>query len=374
MTDETFRIAIDEDQVQELKSRLARARFPADVASYGWNEGTPARYLRNLIEYWHHDYDWRAREKRLNEFDQSIITVQGHAIHIIRAMSTQGGIPLLMMGGWPSSFIQMLEILPLLTKPQQGPAFDVVVAALPGYPFATLENPEGMNFGRIADLMVELMTDHLGYERFGVRGSDQGGLVLQQMGLRHPHRLIGLHRSGITPFIAELPKNLDSDETAYLAKVQDWAKLETPYAQMQSQRPETVVPAFSDSPLALASWFIEKFQRWGNCGGRDPDVRFGRDRLLDNLSLHWFTRSAVSSTRLYLEASRAPAITGRVQVPTAIMMPLRDAVTIPAPRSWCERFYQVERFVLAPTCGHFAEWEEPEATAADLGQFFAAIS
>lgn len=217
------------------------------------------------------------------------------------------------------------------------------------------------------------MTDVLGYERFAARGSDQGALVLQQIALRSPGRLIGLHRSGITPFADPVPDDLSLEELEYQNEVAAWVKRETAYAVLQSTRPETLVPALADSPVALASWFVEKFQRWGDCGEQQPDVVFGRDRLLDNLTLHWLSGSGVSATRLYRQGPSS-SLKGRAEVPTAILMPLKDAVTVPAPRSWCERQYIVRRFTILEHGGHFPEWEVPHAVADDVRAFFATLS
>jgi pimeloyl-ACP methyl ester carboxylesterase len=227
-----------------------------------------------------------------------------------------------------------------------------------------------MSFSRIADLMSELMVEELGYNRFVARGSDQGGLVQQQIALKYPQHLIGLHRSGITPFANPLPAHLSPAEVDYQNKVAAWAQLETAYARLQALRPETLAPALADSPVGLASWFIEKFQRWGDCP-EGIDQAFGRDRLLDNLSLHWFSGSGAASIRLYRESARDPGLSGRVEVPTAIMMPLHDGVTVPAPREWAERTFNVQRWTIMQRGGHFPEWEVPHEVATDIRQFVA---
>lgn len=226
-----------------------------------------------------------------------------------------------------------------------------------------------MNFARIADLATRLMTDGLGFERFAARGSDQGALVQQQIGLKYPERLIGLHRSTIMPFVSPIPTDLSPAEIAYQHQVAQWAPDATAYARLQS-RPETLTPALADSPIGLASWFIDKFQRWGD-GGTQIDQHFGRDALLDNISLHWFTGAGAACTRLYRELFSNSGMTGRVTVPTAIMMPLRDGVTVPAPREWAERFCNVQRWTVMEHGGHFPEWEVPEVMAEDIRQFFA---
>jgi pimeloyl-ACP methyl ester carboxylesterase len=371
-----MQIAIPQPDIDDLRHRLGATRWPVQVAGYGWNDGTDGAYLREFVAYWRDQYDWRGREAQMNRLQHFQVEIDGELLHYLHAPGTgPRRMPLLLLHGWPSSFVQMLDILPLLTQDTGDGtvSFDVIVAALPGYPFTRLPTRSGSSFARIADLMVRLMTDVLGHSRFAGRGSDQGGLVMQQIGLRHPRHLIGLHRSGITPFASPPPGDLTPEEVDYQNQVTDWAARETAYARLQATRPETLVPALVDSPVALASWFLEKFQRWGDC--RDGlDATFGRDRLIDNLCLHWFTRSAASATRLYREAARNLGLSGRVEVPTAIMMPLQDGVTVPAPRVWCERSYNVQRWTVTQRGGHFPEWETPSLVAQDIRAFFNAIA
>lgn len=371
-----MKIAIPERDVAYLRLRLQQTRWPASIAGSDWDAGTDGEYLRELIEYWANGYDWREREAMLNRFDHFVAKVRETSLHIIQAKGKgPNPIPLLLMQGWPSSFVQMLDIIPLLSEARDDgtPCFDVVAVSLPGYPFSDVPSQPGMSFSRIADLVTELMVDQLGYSRFAARGSDQGGLVQQQIGLKYPERLIGLHRSGITPFMNPLPTDLSPAEVEYQKKVAAWAQLETAYARLQALRPETLTPALADSPVGLASWFIEKFQRWGDCP-EGVDQAFGRDKLLDNLSLHWFTGSGAASIRLYRESALDPGASGRVEVPTAIMMPLHDGVTVPAPREWAERTFNVKRWTIMQRGGHFPEWEVPQVVADNMRSFFAQIA
>ena len=365
-------IQIPEREIADLRTRIQQTRWPYSVDRVGWEAGTDLEYLRDLTDYWGTAYDWREREARLNRLAHYLAQVDGVAIHFIHAAG-QGAspVPLLLMQGWPSSFVQMLDIIPLLTEARDDgtPCFDVIAASLPGYLFSDLAVPPGMSFRRIADLMTSLMVDELGYARFAARGSDQGGLVQQQIGLKYPHRLIGLHRHGITPFANPMPGDLSPAETEYQKQVAAWAQVETAYARLQSLRPETLVPALADSPVGLASWIVEKFQRWGDCA-EGIDKTFGRDALLDNLSLHWFCGAGASSIRLYRASALDPGQVGRVEVPTAIMMPLRDGVTVPAPREWAERSFDVKRWTTLEHGGHFPEWEVPHEVAKDIRQFF----
>lgn len=370
-----MRIEIPEADVEDLHDRLKRTRWAPTVAGSDWQDGTDGEYLRDLVAYWSSKYDWRERETELNKFHHYIADIDDARIHFIRA-DGQGPrrIPLLLMQGWPSSFVQMLKIIPLLTEERQDgtPSFDVISASMPGYPFTSFAEHPGMNFGKIADLMTRLMVEELGFEHFAARGSDQGAIVQQQIGLAYPERLIGLHRTGVFPFASPMPDDLTPPEIEYQKQIADWAPRETAYYLLQRSRPETLAPALADSPVALASWFIEKFQRWGDCEG-DVDATFGRDALLDNISLHWFTGAGAASIRLYREWARNSGRTGCVNAPTAVMMPMGDGVMVPAPREWAERTCNVQRWTLMERGGHFPEWEAPEVMADDIRQFFAGL-
>lgn len=370
-----MQIHIPEEDIADLHRRLRHTRWAHPIAGSGWADGTDGAYLQDLAAYWLSEYDWREREAQLNRFDHYLAEVDGSQLHFIRAAG-QGPnpIPLLLMQGWPSSFVQMLQIIPLLTAAGTDgtPSFDVIALSPPGYPFTEFPREHGMNFARIGELATRLMTDGLGYERFACRGSDQGGWIQQQIALKYPERVIGLHRSSVTSSLVPLPDDLSPAEIAYQKQVEEWGPLETAYAQLQALRPETLTPALADSPVGLASWFIEKFQRWGD-GGLLIDDHFGRDALLDNISLHWFTGAGAAAIRLYREVARDPGIKGRVEVPTAILMPLRDGVNVPAPREWAERTFNVQRWTLMECGGHFPEWEVPDLVATDIRQFFGSL-
>jgi pimeloyl-ACP methyl ester carboxylesterase len=372
-----FRIEIDEEDVVDLRRRLKMARFPAPVRGLTWEDGTSGDYLRELVGYWGDEYRWRDREARLNEHEHRLANIDGVQVHFILARSDDpNAIPLLLLGGWPSTFVQMLDIIPHLTStmPRGLPSFHVVAATLPGYPFSEIPREPGMSFPKIADLMNKLMVEELGFDRYGCRGSDQGVLVQRQICLKHRYHVIGVHRSGITPYASPMPQDLSVPEVEYQKKAESRAQQETLYARIQALRPETLAPALSDSPVALASWVIEKFQRWGDCKGGSPDRIFGRDKLLDNLSLLWFTGAGAASIRLYREVMRDLGLTGRVEVPTAILVSLNDGISIPAPRKWAERTHNVVRWNYLQVGGHFPEWEVPELVAADLKGFFAELA
>jgi pimeloyl-ACP methyl ester carboxylesterase len=371
---ESFTIALPENGLRDLRARLRLSRFPEQIAGSGWTYGADIEYLKALVAYWADGFDWRAEERKLNAFHHYRASVDGCRIHFIheRGAGPQPT-PLLMLHGWPSSFIQFAKIIPLLTHPAvhgapRAPSFDVIVAALPGFAFSEAPPQPGFAARAIAERLTKLMTDVLGYRRFGVRGSDIGGSVAQQMALGQPDRLLGLHVSGLlrgVPLQGDGPSS--AGEETFFRDLAKWTATEMGYASVQAQSPQTVAVGLNDSPAGLAAWILEKFRKWADTHG-DIESRFTRDELLTNLTLYWATQSIASSVRLYYEFGREQRLQGRVTVPTAVLMAEHDMV--PVPREVSARLYDIVRWNSTPVGGHFLEWEEPELVAADLRAFF----
>jgi pimeloyl-ACP methyl ester carboxylesterase len=220
--------------------------------------------------------------------------------------------------------------------------------------------------------MTKLMTEVLGYQRFGLRGSDIGGSVIQQIALAHPERVIGAHVSGLLRGVPLQPDQPPSEAEAKFARdLQAWTSTEMAYASLHTSKPQTLAAALNDSPAGMASWIIEKFRRWGDTRG-DIESRFSRDELLTNLTIYWTTQTIGPSMRLYYEFAREQRLSGRVQVPTAMLMAVHDMV--PVPRSVAERIYNIVRWNESAVGGHFLEWEEPQRVAEDMRAFFAQLA
>lgn len=371
-----FTVAITQDVLDDLQRRLARTRWPDEVPGAGWDYGASLSYMRELIDYWQGGFDWRAQERALNRFSHYRAVIDGLAIHFIHQRGTGASpIPVLALHGWPSSFVQMTRIIPLLADPVAHggdgvDSFDVVAASLPGYGFSARPSERGMGVGRIAELLHTLMTTELGYARYAARGSDLGAGVIQQLALAQPESLIGLHLSGTNPYIGQVPDDLSAAEREFVANAQRWTQQEMAYAMEHSSKPQTLAYGLNDSPAGLAAWIVEKVRRWSDCDG-DVERRFSKDDLLTNLTMYWATETINSSIRLYYETAHSAARWGRVEVPTAMLMTPKDL--FPTPRSWVERSYRVARWTEIDRGGHFLEWEEPELVAADMRAFFRAL-
>lgn len=357
----TYTVHVPDSVLDDLRARLEGTRWPDAVSGAGWDYGTNEEYLRSLIADWQSRFDWREQEARLNRYDHFHLTVDHHRIHYILAeSSSKDAIPLVLLHGWPSSFVQMLDIIPLLT-----PHFTVIVPSLPGYGFSSASTKRGMSTGRIAELMCKLMKA-LGYERFAARGSDLGAGVLQQIALQSQSSLLWLHLSGTNPYIGNIPSDLSPAEQSFVERAQRWNQTEMAYAMLHPSKPQTVAYALNDSPAGLASWIVEKFWRWSDDRG-DLSSRFSSDQLLTNIMIYWVTGTINSSMRLYYETARADAAYGKVQVPAAFLMSDKDMFE--TPREWVERQYTVARWTPISSGGHFLEWEEPRAVAADIIAF-----
>lgn len=372
---EPFTIAVPDDVLDDLRERLARTRWPDQLPGTGWDYGTDTAYLRELVGHWQNGFDWRAQETRLNRFRHYRASIDGLRIHFIHERSSDpNAIPLLLLHGWPSSFVQMLDLVPLLTEPARhglanAPSFHVVIASLPGFGFSAVPARTGVGFATSAELMRKLMHDVLGYERYGVRGSDLGGVIARQMAAVHGDEVIGVHLTGIIGSAGGQPPFTPAEQ-AFVDAVRN-VEGELAYARLQMSKPQTLAQSLNDSPSGLAAWIVEKFRAWSDSGG-DVESRFSKDELLTNLTIYWVTGTAPASVRIYYEFVREPLAAGRLETPVGMLMTTKDLFPA-APREWGERLFNVQHWVETDRGGHFLEWEEPELVARDLQTFFGAL-
>jgi pimeloyl-ACP methyl ester carboxylesterase len=378
---EPFSIRVPGEDLDDLRDRLRRTRWPDQVEGAGWEYGSNLEYLRDLVAYWKEDFDWRAFERDLNAFAHYRTDIDGHALHFIRHAGVgPRPLPLVITHGWPSSIAEMSEVIRPLADPQTfggdpADAFDVVVPSMPGFGFSGPQTHKGP--ARTHELWAKLMSG-LGYERFGAQGGDIGAAVTTWLAKSYPDRVVGIHLSSDVPgpVPAPRPEELSAAERDYLARLDQWEKEEGAYGHLQRTRPQTLAYGLSDSPVALAAWIVEKFRAWSDCDG-DIERSFTKDQLLGNISIYWFTRTAASSVRNYFERahdpSTRPVLLGeRIPVATGIAMfpGERDLVV---PREYVARSFDIQRWTEMPRGGHFAALEEPELFVADVRAFFRAL-
>lgn len=379
---EPFEVRIGDEVLADLRARLRKTRWPDQVPGVGWEQGTDLAYLKQLCAYWADGFDWRAQERELNRFAHFRTEVNGVWIHFVHERAKGGaGIPLILSHGWPSSFAELLPLVPLLTDPAahgiDGPAFDVVIPSLPGYGFSERPQRTGVTTRYTAGLWHELMRA-LGYERYGAQGGDFGAGVATFMALDRPEPMLGVHLSNleVPPYTGPGSRPLSEAELAYLAENQHWSDVERGYGAIQSTKPQTVGYGLSDSPAGLAAWIVEKWRSWTDSGG-DLDGHLSRDFLLTTVTLYWVTQTITSTLRDYYDNRWSAIPLGPddfVSVPTAIAVFANQHVPEgEPPREWVERLYDVRRWTSMPRGGHFAPAEEPELLARDIAAFFAEL-
>ena len=371
-----FKIDIPEADLRDLRDRLSRTRFPAPLPGDGWDVGVPVGYLRELVEYWRDDYDWRASERAINRWPQFTTHIDGTRIHFLHVRSLEPtALPLLLTHGWPGSFVEFLDIIGPLTDPvahggQRSDAFHVVIPSLPGFGFSGPVPESGWDSDRIARAWGELM-DRLGYPRFGVQGGDIGADVSPAVGRAAPDRVVGVHVNGSlgmpTGGVSEGElETLTALERDRVGRVQTFMRDEFGYIAIQSTRPQTLAAALVDSPAGQLAWIIDKFHAWTYPGQALPDTVIDRDRLFTNVMIYWLTGTAGSAAYVgYAQASWGPppASSG---VPTGAIMFAHDVGI----RRYAETSNNITTWTDVEQGGHFAALEEPVILINNVRDFF----
>jgi pimeloyl-ACP methyl ester carboxylesterase len=371
-----FRSETAPEQLADLRERLAGTRFAPALSGAEWTHGTPPDYLAELLAYWRTEFDWPAAEQRLNQLPQFTADIDGQRLHFVHAKGIgPQPFPLVFTHGWPGSFWEVHKIIGPLTDPaahggDPADAFDLVAPSLPGYGFSPHPGTPDMTPTAIAGLFDVLMTDVLGYPRYGAQGGDWGALITSILGRDHGAHVAGIHMNffAAMPVLDENSAPLSPAEERFQAGRQRWQADEAGYSHIQGTRPSTLAAGLSDSPAGLAAWIVEKFRAWSDCGG-DVESVFSKDDLLTNITLYWLTNSIATSTRLYYEVRNDAALKpGYVSTPTGFASFAKE-INNP-PREWVARTYNLTRFTEFDRGGHFAALERPDDLVTEIREFF----
>jgi epoxide hydrolase len=371
---EPFRVAVPEADLEDLRERLARTRWPRPAPVSGWEQGVPVDYLREICEYWRTDYDWRRLEERLNALPQFRTEIDGVGIHFIHVRSPEpGATPLVMTHGWPGSVLEFLDSIGPLTDPaahggDAEDAFDLVIPAVPGYGFSDPPAGTGWNPDRVGRAWTVLM-ERLGYERYGAQGGDWGSAVSRGVARHGGERVVGIHLNHDYVDGAKIKSlGVEGDfERWTVERRADFNRTGRGYSRQQATRPQTLGFGLADSPAGQCAWILEKFHFWS-----DPDTVYDRDALLDNVTLYWLTNSAASSARLYWETARAGAPIVPSPVPYALSVFPHDIN--PVPERWIRAAEpELVYYHLLDRAGHFAAMEAPELFVGEVRAAFRAI-
>lgn len=371
--------ATDAD-LDDLRMRLATARLPEaetlqnDAPGFHrWDQGVPLADLTEVANYWRTGYSWRSFETRLNQIGQFRTIVDGLGIHFLHRRSSRAdATPLILTHGWPGSIAEFAHVVDELADPKDAdtPAFHVVAPSLPGFGYSDKPVTTGWGTEKIAAAWVELMA-RLGYTRFVAHGGDWGGVITAILAGRFPGHVLGIHTT-----LAQAPPGLTMDgltatERKWAEETRDFWRHRAAYAKQQATRPQTIGYSLVDSPVGLLAWILDKFAEWTDTDD-SPFETISRDRILDDVSLYWLTRTGASAARIYYESHDSLDPKLRVDVPSAISIYPRDVEKCPRP--WAqERYRRIVRWRTPENGGHFPSLEVPEYFVRDLQEGLAAV-
>ncbi|WP_336215206.1 epoxide hydrolase family protein [Nonomuraea sp. LPB2021202275-12-8] len=368
-----FRIDIPQADLDDLRERLARTRWPDELDGAGWSYGVPVSYAEQLAAYWRDGYDWRAHEAALNEFPQFTTEIDGQNIHFLHVRSPEpDALPLLVTHGWPGSVVEFMNVIGPLTDPRAhggdpADAFHVVAPSIPGFGFSGPTRERGWDMNRVARAWKELMS-RLGYERYGAQGGDTGAVISPQVGRIDPARVVGVHVNGGLGFPTGDPAELEGLSEAEQARMSVYGDQDgLGYAMIQSTRPQTLAFGLHDSPAGQLAWIAEKFKEWTDPAHELPEDAVDRDLLLTDISVYWLTGTAGSSARLYKESA---AIWGRPVEPSTIPHGVAVFPGDSGVRRIAEREHKVIHWSEFDRGGHFAAMEAPDLFVDDVRAFF----
>ncbi|MFF7548415.1 epoxide hydrolase [Streptomyces canus] len=371
--------ATDAD-LDDLRARLAAARLPeaetvhrAAPGPRRWAQGVPLADLVDVVNYWRTGYDWRLFEARLDRIGQFRTTIDDLGIHFLHRRSARAdATPLILTHGWPGSIAEFVDVVDELADPKDAgaPAFHVVVPSLPGFGYSDKPATTGWGTEKIAAAWVELM-GRLGYSKFAAHGGDWGGNITTVLGGRFPEQVLGIHT-----LFAEAPPGLTTDgltavEREWTEETRDFWRHRAAYAKQQATRPQTIGYSLVDSPVGLLAWILDKFAEWSDTED-SPFETMSMDRILDDVTLYWLTRTGASAARIYYESHNSLDPELRVDVPSAVTMYPRDIEK--SPRPWAQqRYRQIVRWRSPEAGGHFPSLEVPEYFVKDLQEGLAAV-
>jgi epoxide hydrolase len=372
-----FHLAVPQADLDDLRARLARTRWPERETVDDWSQGAPLEKVKALCDYWRTGYDWRRCEAMLNRLGQYRTTIDGLGIHFLHIRSPEpGALPMIMTHGWPGSVIEFMKVVGPLTDPvahggRAEDAFHLVLPSLPGYGFSDRPANTGWKVKRIAAAWIELMR-RLGYDRYVAQGGDWGAVVTTALAHLKPPACSAIHLNVAIAFpTPEQAANATPAEQASIADMMRFQNEGSGYSAIQGTRPQTLGYGLLDSPAGQAGWIYDKFHAWTDNRGNPEDV-LSMDEMLDNIMLYWLPGAAASSARLYWESIATAFIPRLLDFPVGLSIFPRE-ISRPS-RRWAEGFYQnIIHWNALEQGGHFAAFEQPDVFVRELRACFSVV-
>jgi pimeloyl-ACP methyl ester carboxylesterase len=387
-----FKIQISPEEITDLNQRLSKTRWPGETINEGWKKGVPADYLKKLVEYWLHQFDWKKQEALLNNYPQFVTEIDGQNIHFLHIRSSNpDATPLMLIHGWPGSFADFVNVIEPLTNPPSGHnSFHLVIPSIPGFGFSTPVKEKGWNMVRMAAAFTALM-EQLGYAKFAVHGGDMGAGIASIMSAVAASKLIGTHVN--TDFYSVAGLGMFPSDTSFLSdaeklrleRMKEYKKNGTAYLDIQSTRPQTIAYSLSDSPVGQLAWIVEKYKEWTDEDKELPEDAISIDQILTNVSLYWFNKIGASSADvLYENMSMAfnwGSDSGAQDSSQWTPPKVPSAMTVfgkNADRSLFKKLLSItgepDHYIFHERGGHFPAMEVPDLLVKDLREVFSQSS
>lgn len=393
-----FQVQTSDEEIKDLHERIDRMRYTCPLQDSSFHYGFNSSYLKKVVSYWRHKFDWKKQVAVLNKYPHFKTTIEGLDIHFIHVQpphrENQRVLPLMLVHGWPGSFYEFYKIIPLLTENHDGIAFEVICPSIPGYGFSDAPQKQGFDSLAAARIFLKLM-ERLGFSKFYLQGGDWGSLITTNMAQMKAQCVKGLHLNmfqssrGLKvlltiafgrylPFLLGLSREDVRRCFPYLEKNVYEILRETGYFHIQATKPDTAGCGLNDSPVGLAAYILEKFSTWTNLKYRELEDgglerKFSLDDLLTNVMIYWTTGSIVSSMRFYKENLKTN-IQNRIDARTGIFVPTGLAAfpgeLMHCPKSLAQiRYRNIYTYTFMPRGGHFAAFEEPQLLSSDIFEF-----
>lgn len=372
MNPKPFSVSVDNSILEDLRYRLEHTRLPSSQ-NEGWQDGTSLDYMKDVVQYWLEEYDWRKAEAEINSFSHFTVEIDGIKIHYIHQHSSKPNAKaVLLTHGWPDSFYRYHTVIPELTD-----EYDVIVPSLPGYGFS---DKKAMNSKAIAKIWMKLMHDVLGYDSFFASGGDTGAPVTIELARQFPEAVKAIHLTDVGWANDFDQSNLSAEEQKFQEETSAWYWSEGAYTMMHATKPLTVAYGLNDSPVALAAW-AASFANRGKTENYVDTAFGGRDAFITTMMIYWITETAGSAMQMYREEANAAHASGWGDTPKAIeKCDVPVALTIyrvdaHVPKAWAERQgLRVGRYEVKYVGGHFAAMEIPGVFAEDIKTAFRIVA
>lgn len=380
---------VPESELDDLRRRIKATRWPTKELVADQSQGVQLATIQALASYWATEYDWRKLETRLNAIPQFVTSIDGQDVHFMHVRSKhENALPLIVTHGWPGSVIEQMKVIGPLTDPtahgaNASDAFHLVIPSIPGYGYSPEPATLGWDPVRVAKAWVVLM-ERLGYNQFVAQGGDWGASVTQQLAIIAPDHVMAIHSNmpGTVPddilgkaiANAPPPAGLAGEELSAYRQLADFYTHHLGYAVEMANRPQTLY-GLIDSPVGLAAWILDhdkdSYEMIAPAFSGQPGG-LTRDDVLDNITMYWFTKTGISSARLYWENKLGFFNVQGVKIPTGVSAFPHEIYT--APRSWAEAAYpKLVYYKKHDVGGHFAAWEQPQLFSEDVRASFRSI-